>query len=137
MKGDLLFSRANTREYVGATALVDEDYPNLFLPDKLWKLVFKETVHPVFAKHFLSHPSTRKALSEMSTGTSGSMYNISMDKLRSLKIIVPSRSAQEQFAAFVHQSDKSKFAALSCLKHRLPLRFQNLETIRYLIDLSG
>lgn len=109
MKGDLLFSRANTREYVGATALVDEDYPNLFLPDKLWKLVFKETVHPVFAKHFLSHPSTRKALSEMSTGTSGSMYNISMDKLRSLKIIVPSRSAQEQFAAFVHQSDKSKF----------------------------
>ena len=41
MKGDLLFSRANTREYVGATALIDKDYPNLFLPDKLWKLVFK------------------------------------------------------------------------------------------------
>ena len=109
MKGDLLFSRANTREYVGATALIDEDYPNLFLPDKLWKLVFKESIHPVFAKHFLSHPSMRKVLSEMATGTSGSMYNISMDKLRSLKIIVPNHSAQEQFVEFARQSDKSKF----------------------------
>ena len=109
MKGDLLFSRANTREYVGATALIDEDYPNLFLPDKLWKLVFKETIHPVFAKHFLSHPSVRKVLSEIATGTSGSMYNISMDKLRALKITVPSLSVQEQFVEFARQSDKSKF----------------------------
>lgn len=37
-KGDLLFSRANTREYVGATVLIDQDYPELMLPDKLWKL---------------------------------------------------------------------------------------------------
>ena len=109
MKGDLLFSRANTREYVGATALIDKDYPNLFLPDKLWKLVFKETIHPVFAKHFLSHPSVRKVLSEIATGTSGSMYNISMDKLRALKITVPSLSVQEQFVEFARQSDKSKF----------------------------
>ena len=51
----------------------------------------------------------RKVLSEMATGTSGSMYNISMDKLRSLKIIVPNHSAQEQFVEFARQSDKSKF----------------------------
>ncbi|MEI8007432.1 MAG: hypothetical protein WCI48_14595 [Bacteroidota bacterium] len=33
-KGDLLFSRANTKELVGATCIVDADYPHLFLPDK-------------------------------------------------------------------------------------------------------
>ena len=41
-KGDLLFSRANTREMVGATAIVKEDYPSLILPDKLWKIKFKD-----------------------------------------------------------------------------------------------
>lgn len=35
-KGDLLFSRANTRELVGATAIIFEDHPDLILPDKLW-----------------------------------------------------------------------------------------------------
>lgn len=137
MKGDLLFSRANTREYVGATALIDEDYPNLFLPDKLWKLVFKESIHPVFAKHFLSHPSMRKVLSEMATGTSGSMYNISMDKLRSLKIIVPNHSAQEQFVEFARQSDKSKFAVLNCLKRNLLLILQKTEDVHSLINQSA
>ena len=79
-KGDLLFSRANTREYVGATVLIDQDYPELMLPDKLWKLIFKHEIMPMFAKQFLSHPEIRKVLSSMATGTSGSMYNISMEK---------------------------------------------------------
>ena len=30
-KGDLLFSRANTKEMVGATAIIREDYPELIL----------------------------------------------------------------------------------------------------------
>lgn len=43
-KGDLLFSRANTRELVGATALIMKDYPELILPDKIWKIRFLDTV---------------------------------------------------------------------------------------------
>lgn len=113
-KGDLLFSRANTREYVGATALIDQDYPDLMLPDKLWKLIFKQEIMPVFAKQFLSHPEVRKVLSAMATGTSGSMYNISMEKLKRLEIIVPNMNRQKEYIRFVDQSDKSKFASLSC-----------------------
>ncbi|HFP2116799.1 TPA: restriction endonuclease subunit S, partial [Escherichia coli] len=37
-KGDLLFSRANTRELVAAICMVHQDYDNLFLPDKLWSI---------------------------------------------------------------------------------------------------
>lgn len=107
-KGDLLFSRANTREYVGATALIDRDYPDLMLPDKLWKLIFKQEIMPVFAKQFLSHPEVRKVLSAMATGTSGSMYNISMEKLKRLEIIVPNMNRQKEYIRFVEQSDKSK-----------------------------
>ena len=107
--GDLLFSRANTKEYVGATALIDHDYPDLLLPDKLWKLVFKPIILPIFAKHFLSHPEVRAVLSEMATGTSGSMFNISMEKLKGLKIIVPDMDTQLRFVEFAQQLDKSKF----------------------------
>ena len=107
--GDLLFSRANTKEYVGATALIDRDYPDLMLPDKLWKLVFKPIILPIFAKYFLSHPEVRAVLSEMATGTSGSMFNISMEKLKDLKIIVPDMNTQLRFIEFAQQLDKSKF----------------------------
>ncbi len=118
-KGDLLFSRANTREYVGATALIEQDYPNLMLPDKLWKLVFKPQINPVFAKQFLSHPEVRKVLSSMATGTSGSMYNISMEKLKTLVIIVPEMELQQAFIRFVEQNDKSKFVVQKCSNRNL------------------
>jgi len=108
-KGDLIFSRANTKEYVGATALIDQDYPDLMLPDKLWKLYFKPIISPIFAKHFLSHPETRAVLSEMATGTSGSMFNISMEKLKNLRMIIPDMELQQLFIQFAQQSDKSKF----------------------------
>ena len=107
--GDLLFSRANTKEYVGATALVEQDYPDLMLPDKLWKLAFKPEVIPIFEKHLLSMPKMRSKLSELATGTSGSMYNISMEKLKRLTIIIPPQELQELFVTRVQQIDKSKY----------------------------
>ena len=107
--GDLLFSRANTKEYVGATCLVDKDYPDLLLPDKLWKFVFTKDVIPAYMKAFLSMPRVRAELSELATGTSGSMYNISMAKLRNLPVIVPTIEEQARFVSFVESIDKYKF----------------------------
>ena len=131
-KGDLLFSRANTREYVGATVLIDQDYPELMLPDKLWKLIFKHEIMPMFAKQFLSHPEIRKVLSSMATGTSGSMYNISMEKLKRLEIIVPNINQQKEYIHFVEQTDKSKFAALSCSNLNLWSTLNAIKMIRFL-----
>ena len=113
--GDLLFSRANTREYVGATALVPKDYPDLLLPDKLWKIIPSDSITALFLKYYLRTDEIRNTLSEMATGTSGSMYNISMEKLQKLNFFVPPLPLQKQFTAFVQQVDKSKFAALTCL----------------------
>jgi type I restriction enzyme S subunit len=56
-KGDLLFSRANTREMVGATAVIFQDYPELILPDKLWKIRFDSRTNVLYMKHILSHKS--------------------------------------------------------------------------------
>lgn len=109
-KGDLLFSRANTRELVGATAIVKQDYPNLILPDKLWKLSFTKDTNVYYMKFVLSSEKIRATLSSAATGTSGSMYNISMEKLRNQEIPLPPIDLQNQFAAFVEQADKSKFS---------------------------
>ncbi len=114
-KGDLLFSRANTREMVGATAIVKEDYPSLILPDKLWKIKFKDNVNVIYMKYILSSKSVRNQFSAVSTGTSGSMYNVSMDKFKGIEIPIPPIELQNQFADFVRAVDKSKVAVQRAL----------------------
>ncbi len=34
--GSIIVSRMNTADLVGASGYVDRDYPNIFLPDRLW-----------------------------------------------------------------------------------------------------
>ncbi len=108
-KGDLLFSRANTREMVGATCIIDKDYPDLLLPDKLWKVLFVEGVNVVYMKYIMTHPSIRAEFSAQSIGTSGSMYNVSMEKFKGIVIMLPPLELQNQFATFVQQVNKLKF----------------------------
>lgn len=106
--GDLLFSRANTREMVGATVVITEDFPEHILPDKLWKIRFVEAANVWYMKYALSSKPIRSIFSSISTGTSGSMYNVSMEKFKSIEIPLPPLNLQNQFAAFVNQTDKSK-----------------------------
>ena len=115
-KGDLLFSRANTKELVGATALVDKDYPHLLLPDKIWKIVVSDKVSPVYLKAYLSEPWIRELMSKVATGTSGSMYNISMEKLRQIPVILPPIEQQNTFTTFVRRIDKLRFSIQSSLE---------------------
>lgn len=112
-KGDLLFSRANTREMVGATAIVTQDYPEHILSDKLWKIRFTDVADAYYMKYVLSSNSIRSMFSAVSTGTSGSMYNVSMEKFKSITIPLPPRELQNQFASFVEATAKSKVAAIN------------------------
>lgn len=107
-KGDLLFSRANTREMVGATCVIEKDYPNLLLPDKLWKVLFTKNADVYFMKYILTHPSVRAEFSAKSTGTSGSMYNVSMEKFKNIEIPVPPIRIQNQYSQFVEMMTKKK-----------------------------
>lgn len=115
-KGDLLFSRANTREMVGATCIIKKDYPDLLLSDKLWKVLFVDSMNVFYMKYVLSEPAIRAEFSAKSTGTSGSMYNVSMDKFKSIEIPIPPIELQNQFASFVQQVDKLKFEIHDSLK---------------------
>ncbi|VAX14141.1 Type I restriction-modification system, specificity subunit S, partial [hydrothermal vent metagenome] len=101
LKGDLLFSRANTRELVAATCIVEETANNVFLPDKLWILRTENRIATgSYIKFTLSHPEYRRRLCEQATGTSGSMLNISKSKLLNHPIVIPPIELQNNFASF-------------------------------------
>lgn len=97
-KGDLLFSRANTLELVGATCIVHENYDQLILPDKLWKVeTDEEKVSKVYLHYVLKNKDVRKTFLSIATGSSGSMLNISMDKFKNIEVPVPPIELQQRF----------------------------------------
>jgi len=116
-KGDLLFSRANTRDLVGATCIVDADYAHLFLPDKLWKLdLIMDKASAWYIKFLLTHDGFRNNLKKVATGTSGSMLNISKGKLRALSIPLPPITLQNQFAERIQAIEVQKQQAQASLQ---------------------
>lgn len=116
-KGNLLFSRANTRELVGAVCIVKRDYENLFLPDKIWRLELKDGfISNYYLKFLLAHDGFRENLRKAATGTSGSMLNISKAKLKSLIIPLPPFKLQTLFAQHIVEIEKQKYLAQQALK---------------------
>jgi type I restriction enzyme, S subunit len=102
--GDLLITRANTEELVGATALVGNNCPaNLVLPDKIWRFNWLKSFNgtPEFIWSLFQDKSTRQVLSRIATGTGGSMKNISMKKLMQMRVVWPPEDLQERFTKAV------------------------------------
>jgi len=125
-QGDLLFSRANTRELVGATCIVDKDYDQFFLPDKLWRLELdNKLANSHYIKFLLSDKKFRDTLTKTATGTSGSMLNISKVKLRSLHIPLPPIELQMRFQRAMKKIEEQKNLTKNSLQKSEEL-FQSL-----------
>lgn len=126
--GDLLFSRANTTELVGAVAYVDSTPPNMLLSDKLWRFVWRQPVEPLFVWALFQTPTLRREIGRRATGTSGSMKNISQKKVFGISTILPPLTLQREFARRVaavenlqstHRASLAKLDALfAVLQHR-------------------
>ncbi len=98
--GDLLFSRANTTDLIGATAYVKHTPPNLLLSDKLWRFIWYEIprVEPIFVNFLFRQPRFRSEIGRRASGTSGSMKNISQDKVLSIWVGFPPLELQRKFS---------------------------------------
>jgi len=96
--GDMLFSRANTVELVGATAVVEKSDGKTLLPDKLWRFVWAEPAETAYMHALFQMPCVRRELGKLSSGTSASMRNISQAKLFCLRLPVAPYSEQKAFA---------------------------------------
>ena len=128
--GDLLFSRANTTELVGAVAYVHDTPRNVLLPDKLWRFVWRKPVlaDPLFVWSLFQTAALRREIARRATGTSGSMKNISQEKVLGISTILPPLPLQREFSKrlmsvenlkTVHQYSLSRLDFLfTSLQHR-------------------
>jgi type I restriction enzyme S subunit len=93
-EGDLLVSRANTDEYVGASVLVGPVRPRLLLSDKSLRVVPVRGVRTDWLWRALQAPSARQQISAMATGTKASMRNISQESLKRIRVRCATGEAQ-------------------------------------------
>jgi type I restriction enzyme S subunit len=103
--GDLLLSRKNTAELVGASAYVWATGGRILLPDLIFRLRLAETaqVNAIYLWKLLTTDAKRRALTRLATGSAGSMPNISKERLRTLPVKVPTLGLQMKFADFVKE----------------------------------
>ena len=105
--GQIIISRANTYELVGASVYIEQDYNDLFVPDKLWQTISKPNIDMKWLSYILALDSSRYILSRLSTGTSYSMRNITKGELLTLKILIPPLPEQRKIAKILSTWDKA------------------------------
>ena len=125
-EGDLLVSRANTSEYVGASVLVRDVRPKLLLSDKSLRVTPRAEVESEWLWRALQAPSARRQISDLATGTKDSMRNISQAALK--RVLLPNASSDEQEAAL--KSFNEVADAIVLLRREVETGAQRLEALR-------
>lgn len=117
--GDLLISRANTRELVGSAAVVAKDYPKLLLCDKLYRIRLKPDLSSSsFVSLYLGSSGARGSIELGATGASTSMVNIGQSVILELMIAVPPSEEQHSIAITLER-ELSKIDELVTEQRRL------------------
>jgi type I restriction enzyme, S subunit len=111
--GDLLISRANTIELVGACVIVEQVRRNLYLSDKVLRLASKEG-YKEWLFLFLSSPAGRQQIEDLSSGNQLSMRNISQSNLKSIFLSIPPAEERIEIA---NRVDKLLNLETSILNH--------------------
>ena len=112
--GEIIISRMNTPDLVGAAGVIDKDYPNLFLPDRLWQTYFdcSSKASSKFIYLYLNCSLYRAIIASIATGSSGSMQNISKSDLLKIKLAIPPKHEQSAIVEYVSlqtaEIDRSK-----------------------------
>lgn len=107
--GDILLARKNTPELVGQSVFVNHTDGNIMFPDIVFRMHAKYEVDGVYLSYALAHPLAG-AIKSLAHGSAKSMSNIPKSELVRLPIPLPPLALQREFATFVSQVDKSRFA---------------------------
>lgn len=98
--GDLLISRANTLELVGKPVLVEVDPHDLFLSDKILRLVMEEDMKS-WVLWFLRSPEGRRQIEALSSGNQVSMRNIGQQAIRQIQMPLPDKGERDRLLAML------------------------------------
>ncbi|MBK8711374.1 MAG: restriction endonuclease subunit S [Niastella sp.] len=114
----IIISRMNTPDLVGASGYVEKDYPNLFLPDRLWQTVINESVEVdvEFISYILKSDIYRGVFSTIATGSSPSMKNITQSSFLDLPIPFPEIGEQKSIKEYLKLFDNRIINAIKILE---------------------
>ena len=107
-KGDVLFNRTNSIELVGKTCVFDLD-DDMVIAGYIIRVRLNDNLLPIVLSSYMNSPVLKEQLRNMAKGAVN-QANINAQELQSIKIYLPPIELQNQFAAFVEQTDKSKLA---------------------------
>ncbi len=98
--GDFLFSRANTIKLVGACVIADQVTRRVMLSDKILRVRFRG-LDPRWALLVLRSAHGRSEIERLATGNQESMRNIGQERIRAIRIPVPSEGEQNEIVTEV------------------------------------
>ena len=117
LKGDVLVSRANTKNLVGRAAMADKDYPRLMLSDKHYRLQLdQDECLSQYLVFVLTHSAVRSLIEGRATGASASMLNIDRRTIMDLDVPLPPPDVQDEIVREV-QKDREALAHLIAHTH--------------------
>ncbi|WP_440993586.1 restriction endonuclease subunit S [Cysteiniphilum litorale] len=105
--GDFIMTRANTKELVAKSVIVETVRDKLLLNDKTLRVRFSEHIGIKFMNYFNNSDYSRQHYIRFSTGASPSMKNISRDNIKTLLLALP--PVEEQKAIVVKVEKLLKF----------------------------
>lgn len=103
-RGQLVVSRANTRELAGSAAVVKGDYPRLMLSDKLYGFSLNpDRAVPTYVASVLGTRRWRGLIELEASGSSPSMQNISQADILNLPMDLPDVDEQHRIVAYLEE----------------------------------
>lgn len=125
--GDILVSRANTRELVGLAALAEKPRSKLILCDKLFRFrVRTELADPRFLVFVMRQRTSRAQIESNTNGASDSMQNVGQGVISNLFISLPDIEQQRRIVAILHEDT----AALASARVRVQQELALLRELR-------
>ena len=120
--GDLVMSLTGTvgKDDYGNVCILGADYDEYYLNQRNAKLSIEQSLNKCYFSELLKFPRIKKRLTGISRGIR--QANISNKDILTLRVPMPPIELQEQFAAFVEQTEKTKII----ISHSL----EKLETLK-------
>ncbi|TWA89852.1 type I restriction enzyme S subunit [Azospirillum brasilense] len=110
--GDILIQRANSLEYLGATAIYKGEEKSFIYPDLMMRVRIADTSLRTYLWRYMNGRSARRWLRERATGTAGNMPKISGTTLKELPVPVPPPGER----AVINRRIDQAFAAIDRLE---------------------
>lgn len=125
-KGDLLFSRANTIELVGACVIVGDFNLRLMLSDKILRFKVASSIPQEWVLHWLRSWFGRYEIERLSTGNQNSMRNIGHDRIKSIRLALPPLSEIHRITAELER----RFSIVDGIQRQIDSDLKRAESLK-------